>query len=87
MNIENMLIDLKNVLAILSFIVLGICFEKLFFTRKEVKKSENVIILVLMTSLSLAVMTFDELITRVFFGYLIFFGIIYVLSREMIQKE
>lgn len=87
MNIENMLLDLKNVLAILSFIVLGICFEKLFFTRKEVKKSENVIILVLMTSLSLAVMTFDELITRVFFGYLIFFGIIYVLSREMRQKE
>lgn len=84
---ENIVTNLKTFLIAISYIIIGVCLQKLIFNYKEVEKSEHVIVLALIASLSLTAITLDDLSTRILFGYLILFGTVYVLAKEMRQKN
>lgn len=87
MVMDNLFTNLQSLLETISYGLLIGCLLQLIFKYEEIGKSKNVIALAFVTSLSLTVITKNDLVTRIIFGYVILIVTVLVLTIEMIKKN
>ncbi len=84
---DTLFTNLQSLLEKISYGLLIGCFFLLLSQLKETGKVNNVVVLAFFISLSLTVVSKEDLATRIIFGYVILIVTILVLAFEMIKKS
>ncbi len=84
---DNIVNSLKSLLETLSYGILIGCLVHLIFNYSKDDKKSNIVALAFMTSLSVIIITWDDLTMRIIFGYIILIGTAIFLAKEMRTKN
>jgi hypothetical protein len=74
---------LKYVLLTITVTIFGGCLLKIIFDSKDIKKSENVVALSMITTLCIIFMMLESFEGRMLASYAVLGGTVFILAKEM----